>query len=244
MHPSNPFPEQQNAGACLPSRRTRRRPCRSQCRRQCPAHVAARPAVLPAAGDDAAGLAAAYAPGTPVPPGAPPVAGANRDSLLAGAWGAVAALVTAFIASGVLAAVVSSATHGRSDDAFPVARVGAWLFGLAFGAPLSVTAGGSAARYGSGSLGADIHLPVPFILLVAGLVTAALTVRSQRARPVVEPARALAAAACAAVVPAVLGLVSALASTASSGCNRPPPRSSAATRRSASPSWRRPRSPG
>lgn len=219
MHPSNPFPEQQNAGGVPPKPSWDPPPAPPQrVSQQMPQPVQQpvpqyfpQPTTMPPAAPPP------YAPGTPMPPGAPPVAGANRDSLLAGAWGAVAALVTAFIASGVLAAVVSSATHGRSDDAFPVARVGAWLFGLAFGAPLSVTAGGSAARYGSGSLGADIHLPVPFILLVAGLVTAALTVRSQRARPVVEPARALAAAACAAVVPAVLGLVSALASTASSG---------------------------
>jgi hypothetical protein len=136
---------------------------------------------------------------------------------VAGAAGAGAALVTAFIASGVIAALVANAMGDSSSATFPVARAGAWLFGLAFGAPLSVASGGSAARYGSMSLGVDIHVPVPLILLVACVVTAALTVRSQRARPVLEPARVLAVAACAAVVPALVGLVTALASATSGG---------------------------
>jgi hypothetical protein len=115
--------------------------------------------------------------------------------------------------------VVADATRGASGAVFPVARVGAWLFGLGFGAPLTFVAGGSASSYGSGSVGVNIHLPVPLIMLVAGVVTAALTVRSQRARPVLEPAGALVAAGCAAVVPAVVGLVTALASATSSGAS-------------------------
>ena len=169
----------------------------------------------PATGGYAAPGPAGWPPASPS--GAASGATGARDSLVAGAAGAAAALVTAFIASGVLAAVVSNATDGRSSDAFPVARIGAWLVGLAFGAPLAVTSGGSASSYGSVAVGVDVHLPVPLILLVACVVTAVLTVRSQRARPVSEPARVLAAAACAAVVPALAGLVTALASAASAG---------------------------
>jgi hypothetical protein len=123
------------------------------------------------------------------------------------------------VTSGVIAAVVADATRGASSAQFPVARVGAWLYGMAFGAPLAFSAGGSASSSGSGSLGADIHIPVPLILLVACVVTAALTVRSQRSRPVLEPAGALVAAGCAAVVPAFVGLVTALASATSSGAS-------------------------
>lgn len=193
MHPWDPHPEQPTAGG-VPPRPTWDPPGAGGYR------------TPPGAGPSAPAWAA------PPPPPPSPVA---RDSFVAGAAGIGAALVTAFVASGVLAAVISNATDGRSSAAFPVGRIGAWLFGLAFGAPLAVSSGGSASSYGSVAVGVDIHLPVPLILLVACGITALLTVRSQRARPVLEPARVLAAAACAAVVPALVGLVTALASASS-----------------------------
>jgi len=184
-----------------------------------PAWQAAAPAFHPAA-PASQPAAPAWQPTDPAwqpqaarqPSAAAPGPAALRDSFGAGAAGAGAALLTAFAASGVIAALVSDSPLGRAGASFPVARFGAWLYGLAFGAPLTFAAGGSSSSYGSGSFGVNIHLPVPLILLVACVVTAALTVRSQRARPVLEPAAVLVASAGAAVVPAVVGLVTALAS--------------------------------
>jgi hypothetical protein len=226
MHPWDPDPERQTTGG-VPPKPSWAPPPAAGSTAVAPAGPPASAWVSPpppVAPPGAQG-APAGGPGVPPPAGWPaaspsasaPGATGARDSFVAGAIGAGAALVSAFLASGVLAAVVANATGGSSSVRFPVARAGAWLFGLAFGAPLAVSSGGSASSYGSVAVGVDVHIPVPLILLVACVVTAALTVRSQHARPVLEPARVLAAAACAAVVPALVGLVTALASATSAG---------------------------
>jgi hypothetical protein len=141
-----------------------------------------------------------------------------RDSLAAGGAAVLSALLTAYAIAAVLAAVVSGAT-GAATSGFPLGRMGAWFFGLGFGAPLVLEAGGSASSFGSGSVGASLHVPIPLILAMACAVTVSLTVRFQRSRPIVEPVGVLVASGCAAVVPLVVGMIDALASQTSSGAS-------------------------